>query len=107
MAPTQRDVDPAPTVYVEAVAKFAKVNVRSAKTSSALRYSVDIAASLTDALANLPAIDQSSKPEIAHRSRRSLIEAGDRLLLRYTRGEPIHATFGCGISQRSNSKGRQ
>ena len=64
LAPTQRDVDPAPTVYVEAVAKFAKVNVRSAETSSVLRFSVDVAASLTDALANLPAINQSSKPKI-------------------------------------------
>ena len=64
LAPTQRDVDPAPTIYVEAVAKFAKVNVGSAETSSALRYSVDVAASLTDALANLPTIDRSSKPEI-------------------------------------------
>ena len=58
------DVDPAPTIYVEAVAKFAKVNVGSAETISALLYSIDIAASLTDALVNLPAIDRSSKPEI-------------------------------------------
>ena len=64
LAPTQRDVDPAPTIYVEAVAKFAKVNVDSTETSSALRFSVDVVASLTDALANLPAIDRSSKPEI-------------------------------------------
>ena len=64
LAPTQRDVDPAPTIYVEAVAKFAKVNVGSTETSSALRFSVDVATSLTDALANLPAIDRSSKPEI-------------------------------------------
>ena len=64
MAPTQRDMDSAPTVYVEAVAKFAKVNVCSAATSSALRFSVDVATSLTDALVNLPAIDQSSKSEI-------------------------------------------
>ena len=64
LAPTQRDVDPAPTIYVEAVANFAKVNVGSAETTSALRYSVDVPASLTDALANLPAIDRSSKPEI-------------------------------------------
>ena len=64
LAPTQRDVDPAPTIYVEAVAKFAKVNVRSAETSSTLRFSVDVAATLTDALANLPAIDRSSKSEI-------------------------------------------
>ena len=64
LAPTQRDVDPAPTIYVEAVAKFAKVNVGSAETSSALHYSVDVVASLTDALANLLAIDRSSKSEI-------------------------------------------
>ena len=64
LAPMRRDVDPAPTIYVEAVAKFAKVNVRSAETSSALCFNVDVAASLTNALANLPAIDRSSKPEI-------------------------------------------
>ena len=64
LAPMQRDVDPAPTIYVEVVAKFAKVNVGSAETTSALHYSIDVAASLTDALANLPAIDRSSKPEI-------------------------------------------
>ena len=64
LAPTQRDVDPAPTVYVKAVAKFAKVDVRSAETSSALRFSVDVVALLMDALANLPAIDRLSKPEI-------------------------------------------
>ena len=64
MAPTQRDVGPAPTVYVKVVAKFAKVNVGSAAMSSALRFSVDVATSLTDALANLLAIDRWSKPEI-------------------------------------------
>ena len=64
LGPYAEDVDPARTVYVEAVAKFAKVNVGSAATSSVLRFSVDVAASLTDALANLPAIDRSSKLEI-------------------------------------------
>ena len=64
LAPTQRDVDPAPTVYLEAVAKFAKVNVRSTGTSFELRFSVDVATSLTDALANLLAMDWLSKPEI-------------------------------------------
>ena len=64
LAPTQRDVYPAPTVYIKAVAKFAKVNIRSMETSSALRFSVDVAALLTDVLANLPAIDRSSKLEI-------------------------------------------
>ena len=57
-------MDPAPSVYVEAVAKFAKVNVRSAETSSALHFSIEVAATLTDALANLLAIERSSKPEI-------------------------------------------
>ena len=57
-------MDPAPTVYIEAVAKFAKVNVDSAATSSALRFSVDVTASLTDVLTNLPAIDRLSKLEI-------------------------------------------
>ena len=64
LAPTQRDVDPAPSVYVEAVAKFAKVNVRSMEASSTLHFSVEVAAKLTDALANLPSIEWSSKPEI-------------------------------------------
>ena len=45
LAPTQRDVDPAPIVYVEAMAKFAKVNIGSVAKSSALRFSVDVAAS--------------------------------------------------------------
>ena len=64
LAPTQRDLDLAPSVYVEALAKFAKVNVRSAETSSALYFSVEVLATLTDTLANLPAIERSSKPEI-------------------------------------------
>ena len=64
MAPTQRDVDLAPSVYVEVVAKFSKVNVCSAEVSSALHFSVEVAATLLDALANLPAIEQSSKSEI-------------------------------------------
>ena len=57
-------MDPAPSVYVEVVAKFAKVNVRSAETSSVLHFNVEVAATLTDALANLPAIERSSKLEI-------------------------------------------
>ena len=46
------------------MAKFAKVNVRSAEVSFALQFSVEVAAMLTDALANLPTIERSSKPEI-------------------------------------------
>ena len=64
LAPTQRDLDPTPSVYVEAVAKFAKVRVRSTEASSLLQFSIEVAATLTDTLANLPAIEQSSKPEI-------------------------------------------
>ena len=64
LAPTQRNLDPAPSVYVEAVAKFAKVNVRSAEASSAMHFSIEVAATLIDALANLPIIERSSKPEI-------------------------------------------
>ena len=64
MAPTQRDLDPAPSVYVEAVAKFAKVKVRSTEASSSLQFSVEVVATLMDALANLPALERSSKSEI-------------------------------------------
>ena len=64
LAPTQRDLDSAPSVYIEAVAKFAKVSVRSVEASSLLQFSVKIVATLIDALANLPAIEWSSKPEI-------------------------------------------
>ena len=64
LAPTQRNLDLAPSVYVEVVAKFAKVNVHSTEASSVLQFNVKVAATLTDALANLPAIEWSSKPEI-------------------------------------------
>ena len=64
LAPTQRDLDPAPSVYVEALANFAKVNVHFAEASSALQFNVKVEKMLTDALANLPAIEWSSKPEI-------------------------------------------
>ena len=36
LTPTQRDTDPAPSIYIEAVAKFAKVVVRSADGTSSL-----------------------------------------------------------------------
>ena len=57
-------MDPAPSVYVDAVAKFAKVNIHFAEMSSALHFSVEVVATLADALVNLPAIEQSSKPKI-------------------------------------------
>ena len=62
--PTQRDTDPAPTIFVEAVAKFAKVVVRSAGSTSSLQFRVEVAATLKDALAILPAIERASKPEV-------------------------------------------
>ena len=46
------------------MAKFAKVKVRSTYASSSLQFSVEVAAMLTNALANLPTIEWSSKLEI-------------------------------------------
>ena len=64
LAPTQRDTDPAPSIYVEAVAKFAKVIVRSMNATSSLHFRVKVAATLKDALAILPAIERASKPKV-------------------------------------------
>ena len=64
MAPTQRDTDPALSIYVEAVAKFAKVIVRSTDVTSLLQFRVKVAATLKDALASLPAVERASKPEV-------------------------------------------
>ena len=64
LAPTQKDTDPAPSIYVEAVAKFAKVVVRSTDATSLLQFRVKVAATLKDALAILPAVKRASKPEV-------------------------------------------
>ena len=64
LAPTQRDTDPAPSIYVEAVVKFAKVAVRSADGTSSLQFRVKVAATLKDALAILPTVERASKPEV-------------------------------------------
>ena len=64
LAPMQRDTNPAPSIYVEAVAKFAKVVVRSADGTSSLQFRVEVAATLKDALAILPAVERASKPEV-------------------------------------------
>ena len=64
LAPTQRDTDLAPTIFVEAVAKFAKVVVRSAGSTSSLQFRVEVAAMLKDALAILPVVERASKPEV-------------------------------------------
>ena len=58
LAPTHRDLDPAPSIYVEAVVKFAKVIVRSTEATSSLQFRVEVAATLKDALAILPAIER-------------------------------------------------
>ena len=52
------------SIYVEAVAKFAKVIVRSTDSTSSLHFRVEVAATLKDALAILPAIERASKPEV-------------------------------------------
>ena len=64
LAPTQRETDPAPSIYVEAVAKFAKVVVRSMDATSLLQFRVEVAATLKDALAILPTVKLASKPEV-------------------------------------------
>ena len=61
---SQRDTDPAPTVYVQAVQKFAMVKVRGADSHDGVDFSVEVAATLKDALACLPAVDRVSKPEV-------------------------------------------
>ena len=64
LAQMQRDTDPAPSIYVEAVAKFAKVVVRSADGTSSLQFKVEVAATLKDALAIRPAVERALKPEV-------------------------------------------
>ena len=78
LAPMHRDTDPAPSIYVEAVAKFAKVVVRSANGTSSLQFRVKVAASLKDALAILPAIERVSKPKVVV------------IFLYYTHGESLY-----------------
>ena len=64
LAPIQRETDPAPSIYIEAVAKFAKVVVRFGDATSSLQFRVEVAATLKDALAVLPAIERALKPEV-------------------------------------------
>ena len=64
MNPTQRETNLAPSVYVQAVEKFAKVKVCSADAAPMLKFMAEGAGTLKDALANLPAIEQSSKLEV-------------------------------------------
>ena len=62
--PTQRETDPAPSIYIQTMEKFAKVKVCSADAAPSLKFTVEVAATLKDALANLPAIERSSKLEV-------------------------------------------
>ena len=64
MNPTQRDVDLAPTVYVQAMEKFAMVKVRGVNSQVAVNFSVEVVATLKDALTTPPALNRSSKPEV-------------------------------------------
>ena len=64
LSSSQRDTDPAPTVYVQAVQKFAMVKVRGADFQEGVDFSVEVAATLKDALPCLPAVDRVSKPEV-------------------------------------------
>ena len=62
--PSQRDTDPTPTVYVQAVQKFAMVKVWGEDSQDGVDFSVEVAATLKDTLACLPALDGLSKPEV-------------------------------------------
>ena len=61
---SQRNTDPAPTVYVQVVEKFAMVRVQSVNSEVGVNFSVEVAATLKDALTSLPVVDNSSKPEV-------------------------------------------
>ena len=64
LAPMQRDTDPAPSIYIEAVAKFSKVVFHSTDATSLLQFRVKVAATLKHALAILPVVERASKPEV-------------------------------------------
>ena len=44
--------------------KFAKVKVNSVDAAPSLQFTVEVTTTLKDALANLPTIERSSKPEL-------------------------------------------
>ena len=64
MDSTRREMDLAPSIYVQVVEKSAIVKVRSVDVTPALKFTVEVAATLKDALANLPTIERSSKLEV-------------------------------------------
>ena len=57
-------MDSAPTVYVQAVEKFAMVRVRGVNSKVGINFLVEVAATLKDALTSLPAVGCSSKLEV-------------------------------------------
>ena len=64
LSSSQRDTDPAPTVYIQAVEKFAMVKVWGVDSQVGIDFSVEVTATLKGALASLPVVDQLSKPEV-------------------------------------------
>ena len=95
LAPTERETDPAPSIYVEAVVKFAKVVVRSTDGTSSLQFSVEVAATLKDTLAILPAVDRASKPEVV-------------VIFSYnTHGESLYVRPADVVSVNAHPKGRR
>ena len=64
LGPNTEGNGPTPSIYVEVVAKFAKVVVRSTDAMSSLQFRVKVVATLKDALAILPTVEPVSKPEV-------------------------------------------
>ena len=57
-------MDPAPTIYVQAVEKFAMVRVWGVNSEVGVNFSREVTATLKSALTSLPAIDRLSKLEV-------------------------------------------
>ena len=62
--PSQRNTDPASTVYIQAVEKFAMVKVQGVNSEVGVNFSVEVVANLKDTLTSLPVVDRSSKLEV-------------------------------------------
>ena len=60
----QRETDLTLSIYVQAIEKFPKVKVHSVDAAPSLQFKVEVVGTLKDALANLSAIERSSKPEV-------------------------------------------
>ena len=95
LAPMQRETDPTPSIYVEAVAKFAKVVARSTDGTLSLQFNVKVAATLKDALAILPAVNRASKPEVVV------------IFLYDTHGESLYVRPADVVSVNAHLKGRR